>query len=322
MVAILKGRLDWELLRDVDGHREYSIAWLVRTTGLDDGPGTVMLCPELPQIGSYWAFGNESDPWAFCMPDWSVQRVNRREQDIWWTVLQTFSTRPLRRCQDMQIENPILEPPDISGTFLKWTEEVKKNKDGALVRTSSHELVRGPLMEFDKNRPTVTIRINTLNLDLETFSDKVDHVNDSRLWGLDPRCVKLSNVSWQRQLYGMCNFYFTKTFEFEVDKRTFDRNYPDIGHRVLKGWAPGSRWAHARIDPDALDSTFGNLPAWLNPANFEIYKDINGENTEVFLDGKGRPLADGADIVEGTIEYYPETNFLELGVPSNLETGR
>ena len=132
-------------------------------------------------------------------------------------------------------------------------------------------------------------------LPLETFTDMINTVNDATLWGLPKRTVKLSNVSWSRVLYGTCAFYFTVTYDFDIDFETFDRTIIDEGTRVLtKGG-----------DKD-------------NKNDFEVYKDVNGENTRVFLDGAGSALGDGADPVEIEIEYYKESNFLTLGIPSTL----
>lgn len=320
MVAIVSGRLDWGEQISPEGQRDYGITWLVRCTHPNDGPSTVMLCPDLPQVGSVWDFGNESDPWAFCRPDWTIDCLTKGEPGIYWTVSQTFSTRPRIRCHDFQIDDPLLEPYQISGSFNTQTKEVRKNRNGRVPTTSSWELIRGPIMEFDHSKHRVSISLNSLTLGIETFTSFQDRVNDSVLWGFEPRCVKLSNTTWQRKVYGVCGFYYTKTHDFDIDPETFDRKYPDIGTRVLVGWSPGSPWKDHPIDPEAADPSFGGLPAWLNPANYECYFDINGNIIEeIPLDGMGRPITGGDEPAEGTIEYYEEANFLELGIPLFLE---
>jgi hypothetical protein len=319
MVALLRGRLDWGMQRTPENGRDYGITWLLRTTSLEDGPSTVMLCPDLPRIGDPWNFGTESDPWAFCRPDWTIECVSKGEPGIYWTVSQTFSTRPLFRCQDFQFDNPLLEPIQISGSFVNYTKEIKFNYDGTIPRMSSHEMVRGSIMEFDHSKPTVSISANLATLELETFSALQNHLNDATLWGLPRRCIKLSNTTWQRKVLGICTFYYTKTYEFDIDPNTFDRPYSDFGSRVLIGWSPGSRYAP--LDPFAADPSFGGVAKWLNPANFELYRDINGDVIEeIPLDGFGRPLTSWDAPAEGLIYYYPEGNFLALdGVPSTLE---
>jgi hypothetical protein len=319
MSSLVVGIVDWGSRRSTDGHRDYGITWLVRAVNYDIDPSEIYNAIGLPQIGDQWAFGLGSDPWALCHPDWDISTVVRGEPNLYFLVAQTFSTRPLRRCQDTTIEDPLLEPPDIGGSFVKYVKEIKRDRFDQIPMMSSHELVKGSLMEFDHGKPTVSITVNHATLDLPLFTSLQDHVNDAMLWGLDPRMIKLSNTTWQRRIYGVCNYYFRKTYEFDVDFKTFDREFVDIGSRVLAGWCPGTN-VSPPIDPDAADPTTGGLPKWLNIANFEHYRDVNGDIIEeIPLDGKGRPAFNLDDQAVGTISFYEEGNLLALGIPSSLE---
>lgn len=314
--------LDWEGSMDEEGHRTYTVKHLVKCTDYSDGPQTVLTASGLPLIGAYWDYGNDLDGWAFCLPTRSV-RMRRSlpgSKGIYWEVESTFSTRrDSKRCQDEGFEDPLLEPDRIGGSFIKYTKEVMKNRDGSRIKTSSHELIRGPQVEFDFNRPTVTIEQNVAVLGLETFAPMIDTVNDATLWGLGPRKVKLSNVSWSREVFGTCDYYFIRTFEFDVDYNGFDREVLDEGTKVLNGhWETdqtgtgtglGSTWI--------LDDIDGAAPNADNPQHFVRYKDRNGENTRVVLNGAGEPLAGGSPVYVD-IEYYRESNFFDLGIPSYL----
>ena len=295
MSAVVIGRLDWSMDRDKEGHRTYKVKWLVQCSSVFDGPAYALVASGLPAIGSSWNQGNDYDAWARCWPNLTAKYLTQNERGLWWEVEQTFSTKPLTRCQDTTIENPINEPDRISGGFSKYTREVEKDKDGDAIKTSSLERIRGDQVTFDDNRPTVTIEKNVLILPLSDIAEAVDTVNSNTMWGLTSRKVKLTNVSWSRELYGTCTFYYKVSYEFGVDFDTFDRKVYDEGTRVLvKG---------------------GNKN---DPADFELYKDINGENTRVFLDGNGNILPAGDDPVEIDIEYYEETNFTTLGIPTTL----
>lgn len=294
-MSFVVGRLDWSMSRDKEGHRTYKVKWLVQSHSVFDGPAHALVASGLPAIGSSWSQGNDYDGWARCYPTMQCNYVSRNERGMFWEVEQTFSTKPLTRCQDTSIENPLQEPDRISGSFVKYTREIEKDKDGDAIKSSSHERIRGSMVEFDANRPTVTIEKNVLVLPLSTIAEMVDTVNDASMWGLEARKVKLSNVSWSRELYGTCTFYYTVSYEFDCNYDTFDRKVWDEGTRVLtKG---------------------GNKD---NVKDFELYKDINGENTRVFLDGNGNALGDGEDPVEIDIEYYEESNFTTLGIPTVL----
>ena len=213
MSSTLKGRIDWNLKVDKDGHRDYMVKWLCVTDDTADGPERVFFTPGLPAIGATWAYGNDTDAWAFRWPTASVTPVETKEPGNHWIVEHTFSTKPLSRCQDDSIENPLDEPDRLSGTFVKYTEEATVDRNGDAITSSSHEMIRGPMVEFDSNRPTVSIEKNILALPLSTFTPMIDSVNDATLWGLGARKVKLSNAKWKRVLYGTCTFYFIVTYD-------------------------------------------------------------------------------------------------------------
>tara|TARA_R110000751_G_scaffold152635_1_gene257744 strand:- start:262 stop:1149 length:888 start_codon:yes stop_codon:yes gene_type:complete len=295
-MAIVTGRVNWTGGRDKEGHRVYNITWLVNSTTAE-GPEKIGGATGLAAIGSQWAYGSDLDAWALCYPTLKIKPVVKREPGEWWEVQQTFSTKPLNRCQDTEIENPLNEPANISGGFVKYTREVTKDRNGEPVESSSHEMFRGGSVEFDDNRPTVSISGNVLVLPLSTFAPMVDTVNDATLWGLAKRKIKLSNVSWERLLYGTCTFYYRLTYEFDIrmEGTGFDRVLIDEGTKVLK---PG-----------------GNVD---DPRDFQVYKDGNGENTRVLLDGAGSALVNSASPFEITVEYYAESNFLTLGIPTTL----
>lgn len=317
MAGTLRGPIDWSLSRDQEGHRDYSVKWHVTTDDVDDGPRTVLNTPGLPAIGATWAMGNDADNWAFCWPEVKITpKYTPNEPHVDWVVEQKFSTRPLKRCQDDPIENPLDEPPKISGGFSKFTEEATQDKDGNPILNSAHERIRGALVEFDSNRPTVSISMNLASLPLASFSSMINTVNDATLWGMGPRKVKLSNVSWSRQLYGTCNFYFTVTYEFEVNDKTFDRVAADEGSKVLVGHEPGSQ--NTPLDPDAADPDMAGFTFKDNPKRFVVYKEVKGERTNIPLDGKGRPAIDGRAQGEITIQKYEESNLLLLGIPVSL----
>ncbi len=256
-------------------------------------------------------FGNDLDVWAFCKPNLVVKIHMEKEGDATktWRVENLFSTLPIQRCQDETIEDPLLEPPKVSGSFVKYTEEAVKDNRGAVIENSSHELFHGPQVEFDANRPTVQIGMNSAALDLSTFASQMDTVNDAALWGLQTRMITLSSVAWERNLYGLCNFYYTRTFEFDINFQTFDRILIDEGTKCLLG-----KWNRA-VDP----------PVWVPKANtninnlqhFQRFKDPNGSNAHVQLDGAGNPRGAGA-VVELPLAKYEESNFTLLGIPLTL----
>lgn len=315
MAAILLGRTNWEMERSEDGHRNYLIEWRIETDSPDDGPATVFNCPGLPTVGSWWAIANDLDLWAFCHPQWTCRPQVTEEANVLWILTQPFSTRPFKRCQDTQIENPLLEPPDISGSFVNYRKEATKDAEGKLILSSSLEVIRGAAVERDYGNHSIEITLNTLELGLDSYVELIHHVNDAPLWGLERRMIKFSNVRWQRLMYGTCTAYYRKSFTFDIDFGTFTYKIPDEGTKVLQGHAPGSTWP--KLEPTDIDPLTGKEYRF-TPWRFEVYKDKQGENTKVLLDGMGRPLDDSEDPHLIEKELYGEANLLQLGIPSSF----
>lgn len=304
MAAILVGRIGWGYKGSREGDREYFARHLVQTTDPQDGPATVLYCPGLPAVGSFWALGNDMDAWAYCTPEATVSPKYDDEICTWWVVEQAFSTRPIYRCQTDSIENPLNEPMQLSGSFVKYTKEVSLDKNGNAILNSAKEPLSGQELEFDHHRATVRIQKNILSLPLTTYTNMMNKVNDATLWGCDPRCVKLSNVSWERKLYGVCTYYYTVTYEFDIDFETFDKEVADRGRRTLLMPPP----------------TGVPLATWkLNPKNYVIAKDLLDENAGVMLlDGAGNTWDGTGTPGKIQVQYYKEANFLTLGIPTSL----
>lgn len=320
--SLITGVRAWGGERDDEGHRTWTIVHLVGTTSKNDGPSTVMVTSGLPQVGDDWQFGNDNDTWAFCLPYMKITPQTPIEEGEWvkvWRVEQKFTTKPTWRCQTATIEDPLSEPQKISGSFVKYTKEATRNRYGVPIRSSSHEPFHGQQVEFDHNRPTVRIEQNVATLGLSTFATMIDKVNDSTLWGLPARCVKLSNVSWERKVYGTCSYYYTRTFEFDIDYNTFDRFIIDEGNKVLNG-----KWNTTTKEWELININ-GSPPDPNNPRHFIKAVDFNNQPIRLPLNGAGLPVdpsstgtGTGGTLYQMEIEYYGEENFLTLSIPSSL----
>lgn len=309
MVAVIRNIVGWGGSRTEEGHREYTVKVLVQSS-VTDGPQVATLAPGLPAIGDPWTFGNDNDPWAFCTPFLKITSKIENEVNDHWLIDYKFTTRPQSRCAVEGINNPLLEPDKISGTFVSGsTQATKTDKDDTLIQTSSFEPV---LVEFDKNLPTVVIEQNKLDLDLDVFAPMVNTLNNAVLWGLATRKVKLDNVSWDRKLHGICTFYYTKRYEFSINPDTFDRDdIPNRGKKQIHGeWTDG---VYAATDIDSK-------PPDIDDATHYIRATDKNENlVDTFLVAATGLPSDVPTYLEN-VQHYAESNFLTLGIPSSLTT--
>lgn len=287
MTCVLRtGHRTWGGQKDNEGHRTYNIEFIVECD-VTDGPANIMQTPGLPIPGSTWAFKGDVDLWAFCLPDMQVDSMGKEgESTFLWKVKQTFTTKaPKRqRCQDTKIEDPLMEPPQISGSDNNYTEEATMDRWGRAILTSSHEPIRGPQVEFDENRGVIKIvqNISSYFFAVTMPESMKNCLNDRPLWGFAARCIKLSRAPWERKYYGGCNVYFTRTLEFETDVKTFDREVLDEGAKALNGqFNSDGFWELIDIDGESPDPN--------NPAHYNQFKDRNGENCRVVLNGQGLP---------------------------------
>lgn len=289
------GHTTWSQAVDNEGNREYRIIFRVETDDPLDGPGLARLTPGLPVIGSSWQFDNESDPWAFCLPGGSTVPVTEPgEPCTVFDVEFIFSSKPppqnQQRCNDQKIEDPLLEPPRLSGGSTKYSEEAAQDRFGQFVCSSSFEPIRGQVNEWDANRSSIRIEMNVASFaQVQLALAMRDCVNILPLWGFARRCVKLSNVTWERKYYGFCYQYYSLSMEFDTNPRTFDRDILDEGHKCLKGhWDAATGYYYVdKIGTGANERD----PSRFNPSDFIRIPDREGNPSRMLLNGFGLPAA-------------------------------
>lgn len=314
-------RHGWSMTRDDDGNREYELVCLIKRDSTSDGPMAVLSTPGAPLIGSPWSFGNDFDGWAYCTPYASVSPYKfEDEPNYYWQARFKFSTKPqTKRCQEASIEDPLLEPMKISGSFNKTTRLTEKDKDGVRITNSNKK--EGIKIERDDSHPTVIIEQNVASLGLGDFAAMVDTLNDRTLWGMTARKIKLSNATWSRQMYGLCSYYFTRRFEFEVNYNGWD--YTDIvdkGRYCLRGSWSKTKDANGAYtwtqDPLIIPSSWWDYGGGV----LMVAKNPEDEPEETLLDGDGGRWVntDAPKYITPAPKVLGESNFLLLGIPTVL----
>jgi hypothetical protein len=293
---IVPGQTKWSGKVDAEGHHTYNISFRVASDTKEDGPVIILQTVGLPRAGDEWDFDNDFNPWAFCTPEVDVKQDVDGEP--YWTLGYTFTTKPppqsQSRCNDNPVEDPLLEPIKKSGNFVEFTEEATKDRHGERITNSAHEQIRGPQNEWDDSRQAVEIEQNVADLQLPLLTTMNNGLNKYELWGHAPRTIKLKVTGWEEKFFGRCYTYFTRKFRFELKEDGWDRHLLDEGTKVLNG--------HWDEDTGAwvLDQINGANPDPDNPQHFIRFKDRNGENAKVILDGHGIPV--GANET-GTVQY-------------------
>jgi len=338
---LVDGHRTWSCSRDADGHRTYKIKHRVRcltslsklpaTYGRPDptlGPATALLfTPGLPLPGRIWAFDNDLDPWAWCRPEATVTPVSPEgEPNTLFDVEQIFSTRPNKKCHDLSIEDPLLEPQKVNGGVIKDKEEAVFDRFNVAITNSAFEQMRGPHVEFDKSRSTTTVEQNVPILNKFLCDKMMDTLNSAPLWGFPARCIKLSDWTWTENYFGLCARYYVRKFTFESNVK-FD---PDSG-RLVSGWDKdlldeGTKALNGHWDETTgkwvLDTIGGAAPNPNNPSHFKRVQDRDGNVMRVVLNGQGVPIESEPGTGTGFtgpgsihVEKYEESNFLVLGIP-------
>lgn len=319
--GLLDGQRTWSVERDSRGYKRYRLVQRIQvddTPNDADGPATVLTYPGLPFPGSIWDFDNDTDADAFCTLERKVTPVIENERCEFYDVETFFTSEPSEICLTeygtSTVHDPLTEQPVISGGFIKYTELYDLDRFGDPIATRAGEKLRGPGAEFDKSRPTVRITKNYSTLDLPTIASVIDCVNDSTLWGFNERCVKLSDVTWERKFYQGCSCYFAITYEFEVKYDTFDRKILDEGTKALSGkWLPGTdTWQLININGVAPDPN--------KASHYNRYQDRFGNMTRVILKADGTPIISPDDANHLPFQVYPEVDFVSaLDIPTSLE---
>jgi len=286
-----------------DGHVTYNVTWQVQTTDKWDGPAIVSFAPGLPLFGAPYSGINglnDVDATAYYRGGMSINPASANVRTSagtgrLWKVTAPFSSKPAERCNEQRFDNPLTEPPKWSGGSNGYTKQADKDNQGNAIQNSSWQQHRGPKVEVKDGKSTFTLDMNVLWLNLDFLGDYKNAVNDGVWWGKPARTLQCSDFTWQRLMYGMCNWYYAVHFEFEHDPETFDLKLIDEGSRIWIGGAGANR-----ADAD----------------NYKPAKLRTEDRDTVLLDGAGGVLGANAQPVIQEFRYYPEKDFSAVGWPA------
>lgn len=309
----IRGIKKWGMSRDKDFYRDYTLSILIEldlpelTGSSPEGPWVVANTPGLPQVGDLWNFNDDTDVWAYCRAVCEFNQYGNEVPNQYFLATYHFSTRPDHRCNETQMEDPLLEPPKLSGSFTKYTVEATQDRFGLPITNSAWEQIRGPQVTFDANRSSVRIEMPTPTLQLQLVTSLMDNVNLYPMWGQAARCIKLSNASWEQVFFGYCYVYYRWNFEFDVDPATFDRNLVDQGTKALHGYNQDGKWVVTPIGIGGPPLNLAIQPDPSNPLHFVQYRDVDGDATTAILNGAGVPISGVGSAFTNPVTYATGT---------------
>lgn len=311
----LVGPIAHRFRRDEEGHRYYEIDWHVVTTSQHQNIAHILGSWVLPavgtpfQLGAYWPESVGVDLWAFCTPELNIaphRDVKEYAGVFNWVITQFWSTKQSWRCQTFPVENPLLEPVQITGDFVHEQRQASVDRFGKPLLHPNFQPITGPATEYTYSYPTISITFNSATLPLSTYVNLVNKLNDDDLWGLPPRRIRFTDARWERKVYGNCFYYYTTTYTFEFDINGFDREVPAEGTKI-----------------------YGGSGSYDDPRSYVPAKSSTDENETVPLDYLGRKLEFSGYDENGIATYlygqhigkpevHEQGNLLLLGIPSNL----
>lgn len=273
-----------------DGHLTANAFYRVQTSDHNDGWWTVVMANGLPRRGDSYSFGNDSNPYLFCAtrtPSLADEDSNRKE----WMVNCGYTTKPIVGFRDV-FESPLDEPWKKSGSYVRGSKLVNKNKNGQRLKVSSHE---GKIVEVPAGHDTIHLEGPTTAIDLLIRAQAIYRVNQTAMWGLQARMLLMTAWEWEERWFGSTPYVY-HSIDFEVNYDKWNEVYLDAGLFEYRPSNTGmSKWI--RI----TDGT--GMPV----------------NEPYPLNGAGVPLAPGStNFTYLTEEVILESDFLSIGFPNPL----
>jgi hypothetical protein len=340
------------MTRDGDGHRNYKVTHLVESsTGLD-GPANAIQTPGLPLPGTTWQMYDDVDVYAWFRSDAEVSphEWEEGEKVKVWAVSQTASTRPPgagpvgsrtggaggssggdrgagKRCDEVQIENPLSMPDRVSGGYVQGQKEYTHDLNGSPIVNSAFEKYRGDLVTLPSGSARITIEQNRATLELPLLQQLVDHLNEVSMWGLPRRSILFAGYTWSAQFWATCLGYYTRLLEFHVKTKKqisvagvvsttqvsgWDLDLANEGSKALRGrWVAGLTGPSWEITPNPD----GSIPDGSKPSHFTQYVDRDGKPGRTLLRLTGEPVNTEDVAFYNHFEVLPDADLMQLSLP-------
>jgi len=276
------------------GERTYQKVYRVLCSSNEDGPVTARNGPGIERYGQAYAYGNEADlgAWAVSI---IARKVNLDELRRDWFVQVDFSSAAQQTGESIDpsgdpIDNALDRSVRWSGSFAQFAKAAERDRLGFPIVNTVGDPIEG--ITKDDSRPELIARRNVEQLDLAVWADYRDKVNADAIWGLEPRMLKVNNITWETQRAGDLR-YFEVTYAFHANFEKWINKYEN------RGWR-----ARPAMGADPVKITDIVEPAYLD--------DFGVRLSQARIDAGDFP-----DPIEAELE--DERSFSDLGLPDRIE---
>lgn len=250
-------RLSSKLFIDEKFHRIYTSLYQV-IGSYDASPYEISAADGIPTYGFSYIWNGFVDLWAFAKtaqvdPGERIKDPGGTSEDMLkWTVTIKHSSEPFDGSNDAETprENPLNDPPVISGGFSPYKRNIHRDKDGVAIENTA-KMPYDPGISIDDAYDTIKISYNTATINLFQRAQFRGSVNSASIWGLDVRQAKLTRWDWQVLRAGVGFDYIKHNFEFLISYQAHATD-PCIGPAGKFGWYhtlpnTGSQYYHTGV---------------------------------------------------------------------------
>lgn len=236
-------------------HRTYTSKYKV-IDNYKSSPYEIAQAAGIPTYGTYYQWFNDFDLWAFAKsikisePERMENKDGRSEGLAQYIATVVHSTVPAEGSTDpsnqQPRENPLDDPPVISGSFSPFFKQVYRDNAGSQIENSAkHPYV--PPVEIEDHHLTLNISFNTATIDLSQWADFRGAVNSGAIWGLEERQVKLKRWGWKIQYAGNQFSFIKHDFEFLI---SFEET-PSSAGDICKGKSYANKKGFYTVRPNS-----------------------------------------------------------------------
>jgi len=208
---------------DAEGTHTYTNVYIVLTDDKDDGADTARgagaVALGLPDYNDSWAWGNDSNSNALAKTR-SADIASLDETSPYyrkWKVTIGYTTAGQSRDpaggggsgsgSEEGIQDPLLEPWKLSGSYIQTTRRTSVDKNGANVTNSADEPI---LFDVPSGYDSLIMNGNTATISLTTRAANVTKSNSTAMWGLAVRQVYLNQWSWDIAYRGTTPYFVNR----------------------------------------------------------------------------------------------------------------